>query len=138
MRAKAGKVEKALVSMCFINVYISTVGIGLDFSLQSQTPLQIEKEKGERQLTKGRMQNLHHSSCLGPFGKLSDAAIHASEAHEWKQENDSAEHRGPEEGRDEVIEDEVLAYERALRGRSTAVHWLGFAVFWLILLVSTR
>ena len=59
------------------------------------------------------MCDLQHRERLRPFRKLPDAAVHIAEADEGNEQEQAAEHGGPEEGAEEVVEDQVLRLEAA-------------------------
>lgn len=61
------------------------------------------------------MSNLQHRNRLRPFRKLPHPAIHPSKPRQRDQEKNAAEHGSPEEGGEEIVEDEVLSYEWTLR-----------------------
>lgn len=58
------------------------------------------------------MHNLQSGERLRPLCKLADAGVDAAEADERHEQQDATEDDEPEEGRDEVVGDEVLRLGR--------------------------
>lgn len=74
-------------------------------------------------LTQRRMHDLQHRERLRPFHKVADAPVDILEADQGHEQEHAAEDGDPEDGADEVVQDQVLGLKLAAGCRGAVHDW---------------